>query len=215
MYDVNEQNMTATRLWEYRQTPDVYAASMGSAQELPSGSILIGWGSASTRKIATEVGSDGQVEAEISTPQAGQVKSYRVMKAPFSMTAVQTNINAVDTFDLVNVDSSAHLAINVTSLTQTTNIVVERHWNRLIGQSFTGDQPCLVLPVRWSVRTNHANTITGTMSFKVGGVPGISVPELVAIYHRPTEGSGVFQKVTGTYSAAKQTFTTTSFKTGE
>lgn len=215
IYDVNEQNMTATRLWEYRQTPDVYASAMGSAQELPSGSILVGWGSASTRHVATEVGADGQVEAEISTQQPGQVKSYRVMKAPFAMTAVQTNINAVDTFDLVNGDSSAHLAINVTALTQTTNLVVERHWNRVVAQSFAGDQPCLVLPARWSVRTNHANAITGTMSFNVGEIPGISVPDLVAIYHRPTEGSGVFQKVTGTYSAAKQTFTTTSFKTGE
>lgn len=215
MYDVNEQNKTITKVWEYRQTPDVFAASMGSVQELPNGNILIGWGSAPTRFIATEVDPSGLVQAELATPQANQVKSYRVMKAPFSMTGVQKTISTTGVHDLAAADSTTHLSIDVSAVTQSTSLIVERHWNTLREQTFAGDQPCLVLPARWSVRTDKSNTITGSMTFKVGNVPGIDVPDLVAIYHRSTEGSGVFTKVNGTYTAATKTFKISSFKTGE
>lgn len=215
MYDVNEQNRTITKVWEYRQTPDVFAPSMGSVQELPNGNILIGWGSATTRYIATELDPSGLVQAEISTAATSQIKSYRVMKATFSMTGAQKTINTTGVHDMTTADSTTHLSIDASAVSQSTNVIVERHWNMLRDQTFSGEQPCLILPARWSVRTDLSNTITGTMTFKIGTVPGIDVPDLVAIYHRSTEGAGVFSKVNGTYSATTKTFKTTSFKTGE
>jgi hypothetical protein len=45
-YELDEVNKIATLVWEYRQTPDVFAGVMGNTQRLASGNTVIGWGSA-------------------------------------------------------------------------------------------------------------------------------------------------------------------------
>jgi hypothetical protein len=44
-YSLDEQNKIATMVWQYRKTPDVYSAAMGSSQRLKNGNTLISWGS--------------------------------------------------------------------------------------------------------------------------------------------------------------------------
>jgi len=215
IYDVDEVNKTVTKVWEFRHTPDIYAASMGSVQELPNGNILIGWGSNPTTIIATEVSPDGTVEAELVSNLQEQIRSYRVMKAPFSMTGVQKEITTVGAHTIQNADSTTHLTINVTGLTSATNIVVERHWNIPIVPQFNDADPCRVLPARWSVRANKKNTITASMEFNVGSVPGIDAASSTKLFHRTTEGNGVWSRVEASYESATKNLVVGTFKTGE
>jgi hypothetical protein len=75
-YSVDEVNKTATAIWEYRHSPDIYGSAMGYVQRLTNGNTLIAWGM--TNPSVTEVKSDGTVVFEMSLPQ-GDI-SYRAYK---------------------------------------------------------------------------------------------------------------------------------------
>jgi len=58
MIDTTE--MTATKVWEYRHSPDWYAYAMGNAQRLPNGNTVINW-SGNPNPVFSEVSSDGEI----------------------------------------------------------------------------------------------------------------------------------------------------------
>jgi len=57
-------NWTATKVWEYRHSPDRYAKAWANAQRLPNGNTLINWAVNSLPK-ATEVTPDGEIVYEM------------------------------------------------------------------------------------------------------------------------------------------------------
>ncbi|MCE1163809.1 MAG: aryl-sulfate sulfotransferase [Bacteroidetes bacterium] len=75
-YKINDNDMTATLVWQYRNNPDINAFAMGSVQRLSNGNTLIGWGSAST--AVSEVSPEGELLYELSLP-AGMM-SYRAFR---------------------------------------------------------------------------------------------------------------------------------------
>lgn len=75
-YRLDENNMTAEMVWQYRNTPDVFGFAMGFAQRLDNGNTLISWGSANP--TVTEVTSTGEKVLEMSLPQG--VYTYRAFK---------------------------------------------------------------------------------------------------------------------------------------
>ncbi|MEZ4707561.1 MAG: aryl-sulfate sulfotransferase [Caldilineaceae bacterium] len=84
-YALDEVNMTATLVWEYRHTPDVYTFAMGNAQRLPNGNTLIGWGS--TYPTLSEVTPDGAKAFELTLGPGPQPNipqtSYRAFRFPW------------------------------------------------------------------------------------------------------------------------------------
>ncbi len=82
-YRLDEQNKTATLVWQYRHTPDIYGYAMGSVQRLSNGNTLIGWGLASLTgsPMFTEVHPDNITALEFSLP-SGQA-SYRAYRLPW------------------------------------------------------------------------------------------------------------------------------------
>lgn len=81
-YKLDESAKKATLVWEYRHSPDIYSTAMGSAQRMPNGNTVIGWGfnvsyALNTYLIAaTEVTYDKQEVFEIKLPMFHY--SYRV-----------------------------------------------------------------------------------------------------------------------------------------
>ena len=76
-YALDETNMTATRVWEFRNSPDTYAPAMGNHQRLPNGNSLVGWGWSSV-PILTEAAPDGTKVFELSAePTNGSYRAFR------------------------------------------------------------------------------------------------------------------------------------------
>ncbi len=75
-YSMDELNKTATEVWEYRHTPDIYGSAMGYVQRLQNGNTFICWGY--TNPNITEVSPTGAVVFEMTLP-AGDV-TYRAYK---------------------------------------------------------------------------------------------------------------------------------------
>ncbi len=76
-YKLNEEAHTATKIWEYRHSPDVYGMALGSVQRLPNGNTLIGWGACDDVAI-TEVDTNNNRTFELTMDN--QNYSYRVYK---------------------------------------------------------------------------------------------------------------------------------------
>jgi hypothetical protein len=83
-YVLDQERLTATLVWEYRNTPDTYGDSMGNAQRLPNGNTMIGWGSG--LPTLTEVTPGGAKAFELTMAPAHQ--SYRAYR--FSWTGRPT-----------------------------------------------------------------------------------------------------------------------------
>ena len=79
-YKLDQVNKTATLVWQYHNTPEIYTFAMGSVERLPNGNTLIGWGANTTSSVAaTEVDPYGNKALEITFPFQG-VWSYRALK---------------------------------------------------------------------------------------------------------------------------------------
>jgi hypothetical protein len=81
-YVIDAEAMTATEVWEYRHSPDLYTFAMGSVQRLENGNTLIGWG-ADTSCLVTEVTPEGKTTLEMK--MTGTNVSYRVFKFPWQV----------------------------------------------------------------------------------------------------------------------------------
>jgi len=75
-YKLDEVNKTATLVWQYQDSPETYGFAMGSAQRLPNGNTLIGWGS--TSPSFCEVRPNGVKVLEMKLPNG--YFSYRAFR---------------------------------------------------------------------------------------------------------------------------------------
>lgn len=76
-YAIDTVKMTATLVWQYRNTPDIFGNALGNVQRLPNGNTLICWGS--TNPAITEVTSRGSKVFELELP-AG-IYTYRSFRS--------------------------------------------------------------------------------------------------------------------------------------
>jgi outer membrane protein assembly factor BamB len=83
-YELDEENLVATRVWEYRNDPPIYAGAQGSSRRLPGGNTLIGWGNCRYADI-TEVRPDGSIAFEMYLPTG--LNTYRAFKEDWEGTA--------------------------------------------------------------------------------------------------------------------------------
>jgi hypothetical protein len=88
-YRLDTQSMTATLVWQHRNTPDIYADFMGSAQRLPGGNTVISWGGSHYEDITTltEVHPDGTKAFELTFTDG--TLNYKGYRFPWSGTARQ------------------------------------------------------------------------------------------------------------------------------
>ncbi|MBN1974783.1 MAG: aryl-sulfate sulfotransferase [Sedimentisphaerales bacterium] len=76
-YELDHNDMTATLVWEYRETPDIYSHYMGNTQRLTNGNTLINWAIGSAPKLM-EVRPDGTKAFEMNWVSG--YEAYRVWR---------------------------------------------------------------------------------------------------------------------------------------
>jgi hypothetical protein len=94
-YQLDEVHKVATLVWEYRTTPDTFANQLGSAQRLPGGGTLIGWGGAETDPKVTEVHADGSKALELGFNSV-TTWTYRAFKFPWTTTRFAVDPGTLD-----------------------------------------------------------------------------------------------------------------------
>ncbi len=217
-YSLDEKNMIATMVWEYRHTPDVYASAMGSVERLPNGNTLIGWGQATGTGIPalTEVHPDNSTALEFILP-AGQF-CYRAYKYHW---VSQTPAASVPTLEVLQGNTyTFNTAGDSTGITMTfkqitgytyASVGVTTYGYSPVNPAFTGTPPVMA-PLYFNVQGLDIASYSAQVGVNLHFFPGILLPRQTVVYGRPLP-SDPFSPLPTSYDSSKNqlVFTTTDF----
>lgn len=204
-YQLDEQAMKATLVWEFRHTPDVYTPAMGSVQRLPDGSTLIGWGTASSSggPVLTEVKPDNSIALEFSYPPG--ITSYRAFKFPWAsgLPSASVIINEVlegntYTFNNSTDTTGTKIKFNYLDSFLYNTIRVIRYEFAPQAPFFEGRAP-QIFPARITIEYTSVDSSNLDIWFNLDQIPGLSDPENIIVYHRISIGSGIFTPLSTAY----------------
>ncbi len=222
-YRLDEVNRTATLVWEYRHTPDLYASANGSVQRLPNGNTFIGWGDVGLdgKTSLTEVHSDNSIAFEL-TLSAG----YRSMRAYRFPWKTGTPAGELTIHDLLQGNT---YSFNDTSRTGRTgvrmklNVLTPFSYNRATVQRFTTapSKPQFIGRAPWMAPQRVTMSQLGMLSvnadfyFDVTQFSGLPNPSAVTVYQRDTVGSGVFSPLQTSYNSVTKEIVANTSEFGE
>ena len=223
-YHLDETNLTATLVWEYRHTPDVLTPTEGVVKRFTNGDTYIGWVSAAqqgTGPVLTEVNAQNQVMFEMSIPgfKAQSILSKLVWNSP-DLVHSDTN-QAIAAGQVYNATNSG-VSVTVNSLSGSGDqLVVSRHDDAVRFPLFSGKEP-QVLVQRVTLSGAGINAWAADLSFVLPpndycfDTPLYPDPAALTVYQRATVGQGVFVPLTNTvYDPLTQTLKASTTQLGE
>lgn len=215
-YEIDETTLTATNVWQYRPDPDICINTMGSAQRLPNGNTLIGWGMASaTKKTAvTEVDASGNVVLELAF-DGNLWSSYRAYKFEWdggspAAEVLRYELGAGNSYTF---NDTEPYEWSVTEGGDTSGISIDIEsfsgfgYNEIFAvcynyaplkPQFSGKPP-IVLPHRIVLYPFNLADLVATLKFDTE-IYGIDNPDSVIVYYRAIEDSGEFTALPTSYN---------------
>jgi len=201
-YKLDETNKVATLIWSYTPPTNYYAWHYGSAQRLPNGNTLIGWGGANVMAgiggvtnqlipMCTEVTPSGRVVFEMRFNDA-RIASYRVYRLPYPPSSQAKTASA---FELIAGNS---YPFGTTSVSMDINsggggynqATVTREPYAPVNPLFNGPAPRL-LPSRVHLTAASISALEAQLNFDATGF-GFTTPANLTVYYRGQAGQGLF-----------------------
>lgn len=220
-YEVDEKQKTVRKVFEYAPKNKVFASTMGSAESLPNGNILIGYGSALTLSgipsdiAAEEIDRNGNVVATVDNLPLPRINAYRIRKTTYAMTGVQLPITGVGNTTFSNADSATLISLQTSIARKPTIVTVERHHYEPENVTFGSPATFYFPPARWGIRIEDTTALTGTTKLRLSKVQDVEEPGSVKVLYRPVEGSGAFTIVSASYSSVDSSWLIPFIKQGE
>jgi hypothetical protein len=230
-YVLDEVNKIATHVWTYTPDPEIGAWHRGNAQRLGNGNTFIGWGGAGGDPIPTcsEVTPDGNVVFEVYFDDPN-VESYRAFRFVWPVEDQSTTVAIYEllegnTYVFNEGNEITGITLKVNTLTGPgwyNEVYVTREPYAPVYPVFSGKAP-RVLPVRVTITQWDIDSINADMSFDAEsfgfadstGQFGYADPNNLTVYHRLTEGYGMFTPLTTYYNPIKEELKATMTDFGE
>lgn len=217
-YGLDEHNKTATMVWEYRHSPDIYADAMGSVERLPNGNTLVGWGQATDTGIPalTEVHTDNSTALEFFLP-AGQF-CYRAYKYHWVSQTPEASVPALEvlqgnTYTFNTAGDSTGIEMTFKQITGYTyaSAGVARYSYAPVSPAFTVTPPVMA-PLYVNIQGFDITSYSAQMAVNLHFYPGIFLPQQTVVYVRPLP-TDPFSPLPTSYDSSKNelVFTTTDF----
>ncbi|MHC4097871.1 MAG: aryl-sulfate sulfotransferase, partial [Planctomycetota bacterium] len=219
-YHLDEVNMTATLVWEYRKAPDIFASSGGDVQRFDNGNTLINWGPATRAgaPIVTEVTPAGEVVFEMSFANPDEatgkciILKQRWNSPDLVHSQTYTNIESGQTYD----SPETGVSVTVNSLASSPDyygLVVKKHDVAVRFPGFSGKPPW-VLQKRVTMAGFGITALAADVSFDTQDMD-CDNPNILTVYHRPYVGQGEFTALATTFDDVNETLTVTNASLGE
>ena len=228
-YALDETNMIATLVWEFRHTPDISAGCTGSIKRMPNGNTLIDWGCAvpTSGTILTEVNPAGQVVFEMKHRTASGISSVQLGGGLTKQLWNTSDLLRSASFQNVQSGQSytaavAGVSVSISNLSASVSnsLVVQRYLDAVRLAQFSGKAPQVIV--------NHivlaGSNITSLQAdlqldlpdtSYVFDTPIIHDPTQLIVYHRPTPGQGQFAPLATAYDSSAQKLHVTTTQLGE
>lgn len=221
-YQLDEVNMTAKMVWEYRTDPDQFGSSQGSMQRLHNGNTVIGWGSVNDiDKIdVSEIRPDGSVAHEFAMEKDNN--SHRALKFPWPVNKPTAEVMLEEllilnkyTFNKGNIETGITLSFSDLRGFLYNRVNAQKFEYGPQNPRFDEEIAPIVAPYRFTLKGFQIDEFTGEVRFNISKLEWISEPELWSIYTRETPGSGVFKKLETSFDASRDELFATINKFGE
>jgi len=228
-YYVDEINLTATLVWEYRHTPDISVPCTGSVKRFSNGNTLIGWGCAipSSGTIATEVSAAGKLVFEMDhvTPPGfsplllGNGVDKQLWNTPDLISSASYQ-GVVSGQTYTSPDAAVSATLNSLTAGASNVLVVQHCLDAVRFPQFSGAAP-QVLMERIVLSGSNITSLQAELDLNlpdsnyVFDTPIIHDPTQVTVYQRLTPGQGPFTALPTTYDAGAQKLQVTTTQLGE
>lgn len=206
-YKIDEANKTATKVWQYRHTPDISINTMGTAQRLPNGNTLIGWGMASgiVKTAVTEVDQSGNVVLELAF-NGNLWQSYRAYKYDWHggthfAQVLLWELGADNSYSWNDPEGdSTGISMDIKSFTGFgyNEILATCYHYAPLKPKFPGKTP-VVLPQRIVLRPYNLSKLKAIMKFDAE-LYKLTNPDSIVVYYRPELDSGEFIALPTSYN---------------
>ncbi len=217
-YKLDEKNMTATLVWEYRHSPDIYANAMGSTQRLPNGNTIIGWGAAGRNgnPVFTEVHPDNSIAFEMTLPDKGF--SYRAYKYSWVSQLSAATVTAYEvlqgnTYTFNSSTDTTGITIKFSQLDADiyANATISKYNYSPLNPTFTTPAP-IVASYFFNIENQSINSFTGLFHVDLKYYPNISKPNKIIVFTRE-QSDQPFKSLATSYDSSKNelVFTGSSF----
>jgi hypothetical protein len=228
-YALDEVNMTATLVWEYRHTPDISASCTGSLKRMANGNTFIDWGCAvpTSGYIVTEVNPAGQVVFEMKHRQTGGISSVTLGGGLLKQLWNSPDLIRGATFQGVQsgqvyTSPEAGVSVTISNLTGSAEnaLVVQRHLDAVRFPQLPGKTPQVVME-HVVLAGSNITSLVAELSLSlpdtsyVFDAPTIHDPTQLVVYHRPTPGQGQFSALPTTYDVGTQKLQVPTTQMGE
>jgi hypothetical protein len=223
-YHIDETNMTATLVWEYRHVPDVLTPTEGIVKRFTNGNTYVGWVSAAqqgTGPVLTEVNASNQVRFELSAPgfASQTILTKQVWNSP---ALVHSDVFQGIAAGKVCTGTNSGVIVTVNSLTcsSASTLTVSYHDDAVRFPQFSGKAPQVLVP-RVTLAGSNIGALTANLSFALPpnnfsfDTPLYTNPASLTVYQRATVGQGVFVPLATTYDPVAQTLNVTTSQLGE
>ncbi len=229
-YQLDEVNKTCKLVWQYRQTPDLYAGVQGSMQTLSNGNRLFAWGSATQngRTIINEVSPSREVVFQAELPSMMFPYKAERVDTGFGRPSASVLIDEIlptNTYtytrgrDTVGLKITYHTLIsffyNTTTATRYPTSPTRPRWgervNGVLRQTFA---PIDVAPTRLTITQEGMVEHGGEFRFHAPTF-GLRNPASLVVYRRDTIGSGVFVPMRTRYNTVTQELIVDTAQVGE
>jgi hypothetical protein len=158
-YKMDEKNKTATLVWQYRNTPDVYSIGLGYSQRLTNGNTFICWGAAVP--AITEVTGTGKKVFELKF--IDNYSTYRAYRYPWNQEQIKNGKNIFS-----NV-SSPHFDVGCNDDTTSVKIVLKNNNSFPVTvTSITNKERLFYIPFEFPAIINSNDSLTFRVYFKPG-----------------------------------------------
>jgi hypothetical protein len=222
-YHLDETNMIATLVWEYRHTPDLLTPTEGMVKRFSNGNTYVGWVSAAQRGIApvfTEVDASNQVVFELSITnfKSQSLLTKQVWNSP--------DLVHADTLQDIVVDqpyqaTNAGVTVTVKSLSGSgSHLIVSKHDDAARFPLFAGKEPQVLVP-RVTLEGPNIDAVAMDLSFDLPpdnyafDTPLYPDPASLTVYQRPAAGEGLFVPLATVYDPGAQKLKVSTSQLGE
>ncbi len=188
-YKVDEKNKKVTKVWEYRNTPDIYSNFMGSVKRLPNGNTLINWG----EKKISEIKPDKSIALELLVNDPKILSIYRADKVYSHLDVVSKNISSNSEYYFDDDKFDTGMKLKIDNVSGGDKLTVEYHKYKPSKAEYQDSNFANVVPARWVFISDSAMTINGKISFNTAFIDTNLIPSKVSFYKRNKETEGVFQ----------------------
>ncbi len=229
-YELDEVNKTCKLVWQYRNTPELYAGVQGSMQTLPNGNRVIAWGSAllSGQTVISEVRPNGELAFEGRLP--GMMFPYKAEKHAFppgkpADTVLIDEILPKNTYTYTNSTDTVGLKItyhtlisffyNTTTAMRYTTSPMNPVFAELVdGVPTRTFPPVYVAPTRITITQEGMVEHGGEFRFDNRRLQ-LPNPERLVVYRRDTIGRGLFYPLRTRYNPNTREFIVDTTQVGE